>query len=329
MDTPSADYDSPWKEIIERYFPEFMAFFFPDAYAAIDWSKGYTFLDKELQQVVRDAETGPRRVDKLAQVTQLGDGKEAWVLAHVEIQGEQERMFEERIYIYNYRLYDRYQRRIASLVVLTDTNPNWRPHQFAYELFGCRVALDFPVVKLLDYQERWAELEADSNPFAVVVMAQLQTLATRKNPNDRYAAKLNLAKMLYRRGYKRQDILELFRFIDWVMALPPEMEEQFMSDVVAYEAKEKKPYVTSIERIARQRGVEQGMQQGRQQGMQQGMQQGIREMLLETLQIRFGSVPETVREQLDDVEQIDELQTLHRLALTADSLTSFVDQLTV
>jgi hypothetical protein len=23
------DYDSPWKEALERYFPEFMAFFFP------------------------------------------------------------------------------------------------------------------------------------------------------------------------------------------------------------------------------------------------------------------------------------------------------------
>jgi hypothetical protein len=24
------DYDSPWKEVLERYFPAFLAFFFPD-----------------------------------------------------------------------------------------------------------------------------------------------------------------------------------------------------------------------------------------------------------------------------------------------------------
>jgi len=58
MNAVPSDYDSPWKTIIERYFPEFMAFFFPKAHAAIDWTKGYTFLDKELQQVVRDAESG-------------------------------------------------------------------------------------------------------------------------------------------------------------------------------------------------------------------------------------------------------------------------------
>ena len=36
-------YDTPWKEAVERYFPEFMAFYFPDAHAQIDWSQRYTF----------------------------------------------------------------------------------------------------------------------------------------------------------------------------------------------------------------------------------------------------------------------------------------------
>ena len=35
---PADKYDSPWKEAIEHYFPEFMAFYFPDAYDGIDWS---------------------------------------------------------------------------------------------------------------------------------------------------------------------------------------------------------------------------------------------------------------------------------------------------
>ena len=32
----SDDYDSPWKEAITRYFPEFMAFYFPLAHGEID-----------------------------------------------------------------------------------------------------------------------------------------------------------------------------------------------------------------------------------------------------------------------------------------------------
>ena len=57
MSIQSDDYDSPWKEIMEVYFNDFMAFFFPDIAEEVDWDRGYTFLDKELQQVVRDAES--------------------------------------------------------------------------------------------------------------------------------------------------------------------------------------------------------------------------------------------------------------------------------
>ena len=75
----SNSFDSAWKEVVEAYLPEFVAFFFPDAHAAIDWDKGFEFLDQELQQVVRDAELGKRLVDKLVKVY-LNDGEEAWIL---------------------------------------------------------------------------------------------------------------------------------------------------------------------------------------------------------------------------------------------------------
>src|SRR5437868_14789290 len=93
------EYDSPWKEAIERYFEAFVAFFFPEAHAGIDWSRGYEFLDTELQQVVRDAELGRRLADKLVKVWRR-DGEEAWVLIHVEVQGEPDTGFERRMYVY-------------------------------------------------------------------------------------------------------------------------------------------------------------------------------------------------------------------------------------
>jgi hypothetical protein len=54
------NFDSPWKDAIETYFPDFIAFFFPHIYPDIDWSRERHFLDQELQQVVRDAELGKR-----------------------------------------------------------------------------------------------------------------------------------------------------------------------------------------------------------------------------------------------------------------------------
>ena len=168
MSQQRSDYDGAWKEALERYFEDFMAFFFPEAYAAIDWSRGYEFLDKELQQVAQDAELGKRRADKLVQVWRK-DGEPAWVLIHVEVQSQREAGFEERMYVYNYRLFDRYRRLVASLAVLGDESATWRPNQFGYDLWGCSVAFRFPVVKLLDYREQWPALEASDNPFATVV----------------------------------------------------------------------------------------------------------------------------------------------------------------
>ena len=63
------------KEVIERYFPEFMAFYFPDACSEIDWSKEYVFLDQELRAVVQDAELGTRFVDRLVRVQVLNGGE--------------------------------------------------------------------------------------------------------------------------------------------------------------------------------------------------------------------------------------------------------------
>lgn len=309
-----SDYDSPWKEIIERYFPEFMAFFFPAAYEAIDWTKQYTFLDKELQQVVRDAETGSRRVDKLVQVNRKEESEVAWVLIHVEIQAQRETDFAKRMYIYNYRLFDRYERRVASMAVLSDANAGWRPNQFSYELFGCRVSLDFPTVKLLDYEQNWADLEADPSPFALVVMAQLQTHRTRRDPAERYAAKLQLTRLLYRRGYKRQDIWELYRFIDWLLTLPAELEQQLRIDLEQIEAEVNMRYVTSIERLAIQEGLEMGIQ-------------GMREMLLDVLQVRFGNLSGDLIEQLQQIDDPDTLKMLNRRALVAESLTVFMEDI--
>jgi len=119
MDNARSDYDSPWKEIIELYFRVFMQFFFPQTETEIAWERGYEFLDKELQQVVRDSESGRRYADKLVKVWRAS-GEETWVMVHIEIQGEAETAFSQRMFTYNYRLRDRYQRFVTSLAILGD-----------------------------------------------------------------------------------------------------------------------------------------------------------------------------------------------------------------
>src|SRR5438874_7124480 len=83
---------------------------------------------------VREAELGRRYVDKLVKVWTL-DGVECWVLIHVEVQTARDADFPERMYVYNYRVFDRYNKPVASFAVLADDDPGWRPHEFWRSLF--------------------------------------------------------------------------------------------------------------------------------------------------------------------------------------------------
>jgi chromosome partitioning protein len=91
----------------------------------VDWSRGYEMLDKELQQIMREAEVGKRWADVLVKVWRR-DGHEVWVLVHVEVQSQEEAEFPKRMYVYNYRIGDRYDRPVASFAVLGDDRPVMR-----------------------------------------------------------------------------------------------------------------------------------------------------------------------------------------------------------
>jgi hypothetical protein len=101
------------------------------------------------------------------------------------VQGRHDKGFAERVFTYNYRLYDRYRQPIASLAVLADMRAGWRPESFGYTLFGCDMAIRFPVAKLSDYAARIDQLLEDQNAFALITAAHLRTQQTKgKGSND-------------------------------------------------------------------------------------------------------------------------------------------------
>jgi hypothetical protein len=144
---PRSDFDSPWKIIIDQYFKDFMDFFYPAISKDIDWQKGFSPLDKELDQISREAKMGGRFADKMMQVYKIS-GEETCVMCHIEIQGQKETDFSHRSFIYNYRAHEYFNKPVVSLSIFTDKNKNWRPIQFERELWGCKTVFTFNSVKL-------------------------------------------------------------------------------------------------------------------------------------------------------------------------------------
>ncbi|MCG6659831.1 hypothetical protein HOP52_18975 [Halomonas campisalis] len=259
-ETPhTADHDSPWKMALDAYFQEFLDLLFPAIHAEVDWSKGYGFLDKELQQITPDANSGRRYADKLIQVY-ARDGSETWVLIHVEVQGEPEAAFAERMYTYQYRLRDRYGVDVVSLAVLADTRESFRPTTFRYQRWGCELTFTFPMAKLIDWEKRWAELEASTNVFALVVMAQIHAKRI-KDGATRKDVKIALVRLLYERGYSKEQVIQLFIIIDWMLQLPSALEPEFAQAVYAIQEEKHMPYVNTIERLAIEKGRQETLEE--------------------------------------------------------------------
>jgi hypothetical protein len=257
-DTPNDQYDSPWKEAVEYYFPEFMEFYFSDASAEIDWTKDPVFLDKELRAVVQDAELGTRFVDKLVRVNLL-NGDESWIYIHLEVQGARQVEFAQRMFVYNYRIYDRYKRPVASFAVLADEHKRWKPSTYGFSLLGCKHTLEFPVAKLTDYEDKLDELLASENAFGLITAAHILTQQTRSHEEERYEAKRRLVRILYERHWDKQRVIKLFAILDWLMQLPEWLNRQILDQIETIEEGEKVQYITSVERIGMARGMEKGV----------------------------------------------------------------------
>ncbi len=311
MSTPNADQDSPWKLILRLYFPDAIRFFFPEIATQVDWSEPPEFLDKEFQQIAPDAEIGKRYADQLVKVQRLQE-KPLFLLLHVEVQAAPERNFAERMFIYSLRIFDQFHQPASSLAILCDSQQDWRPQEYSLNAPGSYHQFGFTVVKLLDYRDRWQELEQDHNPFAMVVMAHLKTQATRRNATDRKEWKLRLIRTLYEKGYSRDDVLNLFKFIDWSMMLPEGLKQAFWEELRTYEQERHMPYITSVEQIGFDRGIQEGRQEGRQEGQ--------RALVLLLLSQKLGPLPDEIAAKITAL-------SLDQLADLAIATLDFTDRL--
>src|SRR5262249_51798577 len=131
---------------------------------------------------------------------------------------------------------------------LTDENPNWRPSRYVAGQFpvpsappeGQQVApapggkkrrrfldertLRFLTVKLIDFRGQEAELEALDNPMGLFVVAPLEALRTRNDPQAREQVKLRLIRNLRQRKMDLEDARLWLDCLDWFLQLPRERE---------------------------------------------------------------------------------------------------------
>lgn len=305
------EFDGPWKDILDIYFEQFIAYCWPSKYSEIDWTKGYLMRDKELSKIAPQSQTGQKVADKLVQIY-LKNGDSACIFLHMEVERSSKTSLGERMFIYNTRLRDYLKVPIASLAILIDNKKDFRPNGYKEELWGTTVEITFPVIKILDYQDRIPELEASNNPFAAVILAQLAVMK-RKDPVTKLNTKIELSKRLYTQGWKEQDLLALFKFVDWVIALPAELELEYTQTIEKIEEERKMTYVSTAERV----------------GIRKGKVLGESELLVLQLNTKFQTIPQKYLDKIKNANA-DVLMTWAKKLLFAPKIEDvFEDESTL
>jgi hypothetical protein len=241
---------------------------------------------------------GKRHADKLVKVF-LKSGKEVWLLIHIEVQVQRDADFAERMFVYNYRLYDKYKHKVVSLALLGDTHPEWRPDHFGYGDFGCRMELRFPSVKLWDYRDRMPELEQSRNPFALATLAHLVSQQTKDDLDQRFQWKLKLYRLLKNVGWDRKQVRDLLVIYDFMLTLSEELDKQIHLTLNKETGGTPMEMVTSYERIA--------------------LKEGAIEMISLLLREKFGQLPEWAEQRIRDAE-LPQLKEWAKAFVTKSSL---------
>ncbi|PHN01275.1 RpnC/YadD family protein [Flavilitoribacter nigricans] len=267
--------DTLWKGIIEDLAEEFVRFFFAEYLEQFDLSKGFVFLDKELEQLVPASASPARRADKLFKAWLL-DGQESWFLVHVEVQGYSDPNFPRRMFEYAYRIQDRYQRPVTALVLYTDTDRRFHFSEYRSSFFGTEILYRFRTFILMDYPHE--ELHRSNELFGWVLEVARRELELRRGTDlNRFQIKLALVRYLFQQGVARKKIRHL---LDFIGAYLPFEKSDFLHKFEKEIQQITKSRTTmgireAIINDAKEQGFEQGIEQGIEQGLERGIEQGI------------------------------------------------------
>ena len=216
--------DGHWKEMITEFFQDFVAFFLPHLYPYVDFSYPPEFLDTELQNILESIGVHKRILDKLVQV-RLKNGQTKWILIHIEVQSYFEKLFAERMFLLFAMIYAKFRQKITAIVIYTNKKTPKLFDRFEHDTFGTHILYKFLAYKVAQQKEE--ELLKSDNIFALFVLANLYVTQTGKKDRKRLLLKEKLVELATERLIDLDKIKRLLIFVDGIMKLSQDLEEEF------------------------------------------------------------------------------------------------------
>ena len=310
------EHDRLFKTLLRTFLPGFLRLVVPDLADRLDAARAL-FIDKEF---LAEEPAGKREADLVARVPRRNDGV---LLIHVEIEARAGSQMPLRLRAYAGRIQAAYGEQVLSILINLRRGkagvhqgilkgdlaaPELSP--FVYTVFGIEGCIG-------------AEYLARPEPVAWALAA----LMRRGKEEGRAAYKLRCqsriveARML---PYDRRILL--LDFVEAYLQLTPEEAAAYKVLSARNRRRTRAMFMTWSERLkeeGKREGLELGKQKGLKLGERKGLQEGarsLRQVLLSLLDQRFGPLPETVHRQVEAINSLRRLTRLAEQALTANSL---------
>jgi len=271
------DHDRLFKELLETFFAEFMKLFFPEASRAIDFSH-IKFMQ---QEIFTDVTAGERHEVDIIVETRLKE-EPGLIMVHVEPQAYVQKDFNQRMFVYFSRLYEKYRRKIVPIAVFSYDQSRDEPDSFELG-FPFLTVLSFNFYKLELRKLHWREYIYSDNPVAAALLSKMGF-----KPEEKVRVKLEFMRMLTRMKLDPARMELLGGFFETYLKLTRTEEEQLYRELDRIDSKE----ADAIMQITKK-----------------GRTEGQAQLVLRQLKKLFGEVPADVEEKIKAMraERIEQL----------------------
>lgn len=267
-------HDEAFKKLLQTFFAEFIELFLPELHGYLDYSQT-RFLMQELLVDIVGGEA--RSLDLLLETRFRED--QAYVLLHLEPQSYRDEDFQERMFIYFSRLFERHRkeyRLIIPIAVFTMDDIRPEPDTLTIAL-PYQEILRFQFLQVKLKSKNWRDYVNSDNPVAAALLGKM----SYNKKESRQLRTAYLRMLLRLQGRLDTARLALIMSVaDLYYPSTPVEDEGILQEIVEQNMEEGAilmELMPAWKRWGYEEGIEQGLLKGLERGIEQGIEQGLEE----------------------------------------------------
>ncbi|WP_372663151.1 Rpn family recombination-promoting nuclease/putative transposase [Cohnella sp.] len=260
-------HDEAFKKLLQTFIAEFIELFFPDVDELLDHTHTRFLMQELLVDIVGEE---ARSLDLLLETRyKMSD---AYVLVHLEPQSYPDAEFNERMFIYYSRLFERHRKEhklIIPIAIFTSDSVRDEPDTLSMAIPGHDI-MRFQFLKVELKKQDWRRFIDSDNPVAAALLAKMGY-----NQREKRELRFAYLRMILRLRKKLDDArLALIMSVADLYFEPNIEQDEEMLLELREQYPEEGGTLMELMPAWKRWGYEEGIEEGIEQGIEQGIEKG-------------------------------------------------------